>query len=191
MSKGWIMVAVLGVIAAILLFVGWTSYNGMVTGRNAVDKSWSDVEAAYQRRLDTLPKFVKTAQFSADFQLKLATDYAKAREGTRQAASSGDPGALQKAANDGYNALLIAVRQESVPQAKTDQLTELNAQVENVERVINHERKAYNESVLQYNNRIQTFPGSVFAGMFGFEARKGFQAEEGAERSPDFDLQLK
>lgn len=172
----------------LLFLVTWSSYNGMVGSRNAVDRAWSDVEASYQRRLDTIPKFAKNAQFSADFQLKLATDYAKYREGVDKAAANGDPGALQQAANNGYNALLIAIRQEAVPQAKTDQLTELNAQIENVERVINHDRRAYNEAVLRYNNRVQSFPGNVFAGMFGFEPRKGFKAEPEAEKSPDYDF---
>lgn len=184
-----ILASFAGLIVLVLLIV-WGVYNGFVSSRNAVDKAWSDVEAAYQRRLDTIPRFVQVAKFSVEFQRKLAIEYAKAREGVRQAASSGDPGALQKKANDGYNALLIAVRQEAVPQARTDQLTELNAQIENVERVINHQRNAFNESVFQYNTRTQTFPGNMIAGSFGFLPRKGFKAAEGAERAPDFNLKL-
>lgn len=163
--------------------------NGIVRAENTVDQAWSDVEAAYQRRLDTLPKFAQTAKFSTEFQLKLQETYVQGREGIKQAAQSGNPEALQQAANDKFNAMLIAVRQEAVPEAKTDQLTELNAQIENVERVINHERNSYNASVKAYNDKIETWPGSMFRG--SRETREGFRAQPGAETSPDLDLELK
>lgn len=188
MMVGLIVVMLL---VGIPLLWAWGTYNGLITTENAVDKSWGDVEAAYQRRLDTIPKFAKNAQFSVDFQAKLIGDYTKYREGVNQAARSGDPQALQQAANDGYNVLLIAVRQEAVPQAKLDQLTELNAQIENVERVINHERKDYNDSVQNYRNKMRKFPGNLIAGMFGFGDKPMFEAAEGAENSPDYDFNLK
>ena len=183
----WIIVGVLVILALIV----WANYNGLVGAGNAVDRAWSDVEAAYQRRLDTIPKFAKTAQFSADFQIKLQDKYVQGREGVKTAAATGDPVALQKAANDAFGAMMISVRAEAVPQAKTEQLTELNAQVENVERVINHERKAFNEAVMNNNNKVQMFPGNIFAATFGFRARQSFQAEEGANKSPDFNLNIK
>lgn len=179
----------LGVVV-MLAFIAWGNYNGLVRAGNAVDKAWSDVEAVYQRRLNTIPKFVKTAQFSADFQIRLQREYVQGREGIKSAAATGDPAALQKAANDAYGALVIAVRAEAVPQAKTEQLTELNAQVESVERAVNHELKAFNGAVMNNNNKVQTFPGNVFAAIFGFRTREGFKAEPGAEKSPDFDLKL-
>lgn len=184
---GLIALAVIGVLAVVLLIAGCGIRNGIIGAENTVEQKWGDVEASYQRRLDVLPKFAKNAQFSVDFQLKLNKDYVQQREGIKNAAASGDPNALQKAANDGYQALLIAVRQEAVPQAKLDQLTELNAQIENVERVINHERKGFNDAVRRYNDNVRTFPGS----MFGYQPKKPFKAEEGAEKSPDYDLKLR
>lgn len=181
----WIVVG--GILAVLALFV-FLNYNGLVGASTATDKAWNDIEAAYQRRLDTLPKFVKTAQFSADFQERLQEKYVQGREGIKSAAATGDPAALQQAANDAYGALVIAVRAEAVPQAKTDQLTELNAQVENVERVINHERKAFNEAVRVYENKRRMLPGNILASIFGFGPRQGFKAEPGAEKSPDFEF---
>jgi LemA protein len=182
-----------GVVALVLVGIFFlmkvTVTNGIVRSENAVDQAWADVEAAYQRRLDTLPKFVKTVQFSADFQLKLQKDYAQAREGIKEAAQSGNPETLQQAANDKFNAMLIVVRQEAVPEAKTDQLTELNAQIENVERVINHERNKFNAAVKAYNDKIETWPGSMFSG--SREPKEGFHAQQGAEESPEIDLKLK
>ncbi len=64
----------------------------------------------------------------------------------------------------------------------------MNASIDSVERVINNERKAFNTSVLTYNNKVKTFPGKIIAGWFGFEPREGFQAEAGAEKAPEINL---
>lgn len=185
--KALIVLGGVALIALAFILAYFGIRNGIIRAENAVEKSWGDVEAAYQRRLDSVPKHAQTAQFSADFQTKLQEKYVQGREGIKNAAATGDAEALQKAANDGYQALVIAVRAEAVPEAKLDQLTELNAEIETIERSINHERKAYNEAVLNYNNSIRTWPGS----MFGFAPKKPFAAEAGAEKSPEYKLELK
>ncbi len=182
----WIAIIV---VVVVIIFV-WASYAGLVGARNMVDKKIGDVGTAEQFRLDTIPKFVKTAQFSADFQVRLQEKYVQGREGVKTAAATGDPTALQKAANDAFGAMMISVRAEAVPQAKTEQLTELNAQVENVERVVRHERQAYNAAVLDYNNKVQIPPSNLIASLFGFQTREFFKAEPGAEKSPNFELNL-
>jgi len=192
MKTGLIFGLAFVVLAGIIFgFMAMGTYNGLVDKNNSAIKAWDDVEAAYQRRLDTIPKFAKNAQFSADFQNKLATEYAKAREGVKDAASTSQPGTLQDVANKHFNGLMIAVRQEAAIEAKIDQLTELNAEIENIERVINHERKAYNDAVRVYNNAVQKVPGCWFISMFGwdFPSVEGFSAELGAETSPDYDLE--
>ena len=180
---------VIGLFLVAVIFV-WGSYAGLVGARNTVDKKIGDVGTVEQFRLDTIPKFVKTAQFSADFQVRLQREYMQGREGINSALATGNAGALQKAANDAFGAMMISVRAEAVPQAKTDQLTELNAQVENAERVVRHERQAYNTAVLDYNNKVQIPQSNLIALLFGFQTREFFKAEPGAEKSPDFNLNL-
>lgn len=182
----WIAV---GLFVVAVIFV-WASYASLVGARNTVDKKLSDVGTAEQFRLDTVPKFVKTAQFSTDFQLRLNREWVQGREGIKDAVVSGNPAALQKAASDAFGAMMISVRAEAVPQAKLDQITELNAQIENAERVVRHERKAYNEVALDYNNKVQIPPSSLIALLFGFQTREFFKAEPGAEKSPDVELKL-
>lgn len=185
-----VILGIVLVAIVVLSFVGFYFgvYNGMVVRKNQVDKAWADVESAYQRRLDTIPKFAEVAKFSTKFQLELQLKYAEAREGLRNAATSGDPNKLVQAGNNGFTALVIAVRQEAVPEAKVDQLTELNAEIENIERVINHERVAFNEAVRDYNNVIQQVPGNWFASGWGFFSKEPFSAEPGAEKSPKLNL---
>ncbi len=194
-QKGSVLLGVvvgLVVIVGILCLALMGTYNSGGSKRNAAIKAWDDVEAAYQRRLDTIPKFAKTAQFSVQFQLKLAKDYAQAREGIKNAATSGNPETLQKNADNAFKGLMSAVRQEAVPEAKTAQLTELNAEIESIERVVNHERKIFNDVVKTNNDAIQSVPNKWFISWFGwnFQLMKGFTAQPGAEKSPDLDLKL-
>lgn len=188
MSKGTIVGCVIGGIVLLTVLSMFGMYNGMVSGRNQTTNAWSNVEAAYQRRLDVIPKFVETAKFSTKFQEELAIGYAQAREGIQTAASSKNPSSLQDAGNNALSGLMIKVRQEAVAEAKTDQITELNAQVETIERVINHERVAYNDAVKNYNTTIQSVPGVWFATNWHFTAVESFKAEVGAEKSPALNL---
>ncbi len=196
MKTGLILGLVLVVLVG-LIFGGmvYGTYSGLVEKRNAAQiTAWSDVQAAYQLRFDTVPKFAKNAKFSAEFQIKLATENAKAREGVKDAAATGKPGQLQTVADEKFDGLVIAVRQEAAIEAKTDQLTELNAQIENVERVIKHERSAYNKAVEVYMTACQKPLAAAFISWFGWEntfpPMEAFQAQPGAEQSPDYDLEL-
>ena len=74
---------------------------------------------------------------------------------------------------------------EAYPDLKANQnYLDLQAQLSDTEDKISYMRQSYNDTVMNYNNAIQTFPGSVFAGMFHFEARVLFDAQEAAQEAP-------
>ncbi len=191
--KPLLIVGIVGLL--VLIVVGgctWGSYNGLVSADNNVEKSWANVQSGYQQRLDTLPKFAETAKLSVEFQIALQERYVAARNSVNTAAESGDPTQLERVANSQFEGLrsFLTVQVEAVPEAKTEQLTELNSQIESVERVIKHERDAYNEAVKNYKDKARKVPGNIVAGMFGFDVDKykPFQASEAAQTSPDLDL---
>lgn len=183
MSKSTITVLVVIAIAVLGILIGIGIRNSIIVKGNAIDKAWADVQSAYQRRLDVLPKFAENAKFSAKFQKDLAIGYAEARKDLG-APSGVKPDSFASLADQGFKSLVVRVQQEAVPEAKLDQLTELNAQIENIERVIEHQRDAFNAAVQDYNNQVKTVPGC----WFGFSPRQGFQAQPGAENSPDLHM---
>jgi LemA protein len=92
----------------------------------------------------------------------------------------------QKAQGDVTTALgkLLAVS-ERYPDLKANQnFLELQAQLEGTENRINVARKDFNDSAKQYNVSIRRFPRNIFAGMFGFNKRAYFEAQQGAETAP-------
>ena len=188
-----ILVAV-GIIALVLLIIFGmyiSIHNGIITADNEVDRTWGNVQSAYQKRLDTIPNFVETAEFSAEFQIEIQRVVAEARSNVSNFNNDINPTELQAAAEAEYNTIYARVTAEAVPEAKTDQLTELNDAIYSTETVIKHERDAFNLAVRDFNNAIKTIPGVWFAPGMGYtEKYDMFKAEEGAEQGIDIDLDL-
>jgi LemA protein len=64
----------------------------------------------------------------------------------------------------------------------------LQEELTSTEDKISYSRQFYNDSVQNYNTRIQTFPRNLIAGMFNFAPRQFFQAEEGAAAVPKVEF---
>ena len=80
---------------------------------------------------------------------------------------------------------LLAIT-EAYPELKANQnFLELQAQLEGTENRISVERRNFNDVAKNYNTSIRTFPRNLLAGMFGFEKRPYFEAQEGAEKAPE------
>ena len=98
-----------------------------------------------------------------------------ARRARREAAKA--EGALSSALGR-----LFAVA-EAYPQLRaTENFQQLQAELTNTEDQIAGARRIYNGNVQDYNTRIQTFPGAVFAGMFGFTKREFFEIDSPGDR---------
>lgn len=88
------------------------------------------------------------------------------------------------------NVLTGALRQlfavaEAYPDLKANtNFTQLQSTLEDTENKVSYARQSYNDCVLSYNNAIQTFPAVIFAGIFQFKERQGFEAAEAARQAP-------
>lgn len=196
LSKGWIILIV--VIAIILILVGWGTgiYNKLVTQDENVGKAWANVENVYQRRADLIPNLVATVKGVADFEKSTLTDVIEAR--AKATSVTIDPKNLNAAslqqfqsAQDGLSSALsrLMVVVERYPELKaTQNFMELQAQLEGTENRITVERMKFNEAAQAYNTYIRRFPANIFAGMFGFEKKAYFEAQEGAETAPKVEF---
>ena len=182
---------VLGIVAVVLIW-GVTTYNGLVSKDEKVASAWANVETVYQRRADLIPNLVNTVKGYAAHESKTLADVTEAR--AKSTAISIDPStatpaemeAWMKAQGEVSSALgrLIAIS-ENYPELKANQnFLELQKQLEGTENRISTERRKYNEEVRGYNAKIRRFPTNLIAGMFGFEKRVMFEAQEGAEVAP-------
>ena len=157
-----VLIIVVVIILLILFLIG--IYNGMVRARNRVDEAWSGIDVQLKRRHDLIPNLVESVKGYAAHEAGVFEAVTQAR-----AAAMGAQGPAQVGQAEGAltNALgrLFAVA-EAYPQLRaTENFQQLQAELTNTEDQIAGARRIYNGNVQSYNTRIQTFPGTVFAGI--------------------------
>ena len=167
-------------------------YNALVTLEEGVDAAWSQVENVYQRRADLIPNLVATVKGYAEHEQEtfIAVTEARAKVGSvNMEGITNNPEALQQfqAAQGQLSSALsrLMVVVERYPDLKANQnFLNLQTQLEGTENRITVERNRFNKSAQAYNTQIRRFPGSVYAGIFGFDRKAYFEAESGAEQAP-------
>ena len=181
------------IILGVLVVWAWTGYNGLVTNREVVNKSWANVETQYQRRSDLIPNLVNTVKGAADFEKSTLEAVTSAR--ARATSIQVDPDKLtpeklqefQQAQGALSTAIgrLLAVA-ENYPQLQAVQaFRDLQAQLEGTENRINEARRQFNEAAQSYNISIAKFPRNLLARVFGFDTKPYFEAEKGSEKAPE------
>lgn len=184
----------IGVIAAVVVIALWASsaYNGMVKEQEKATTALANVQSTYQRRADLIPNLVETVKGYAAHEKQTLEDVVAAR--SKATSITLDPSNMtpeklkefQQAQGELGSALgrLIAI-QENYPDLKANEnFRDLQVQLEGTENRINEARNTYNAAVQQYNVVIRSFPKNMLAGMFGFDKMDKFEAEAGAEKSP-------
>ena len=187
-SKGVIALIVVGVLAVWMAF----SYNGMVSKEESVTTEWSNVQTQYQRRSDLIPNLVNTVKGYAQHESQTLENLVAARSKATQLTVDADDltpekmKQIQAAQGELTSALgkLLAIT-ENYPDLKANQnFSELQAQLEGTENRIAESRRKYNESVKAFNISIRRFPNNIVAGLFGFEKKTTFEADEAAQQAP-------
>jgi len=192
-KKSWIIIGVILVTVVIIYRFFTGSFNNMVTYDETVITAWSNVENVYQRRADLIPNLVSTVKGYAAHEQETLTGVVEAR--AKATSISIDPGNLNAAtmqqfqqAQAGLGSALskLMVVVERYPDLKANQnFLELQAQLEGTENRIAVERRRFNESVQVYNTYIRSFPKNMVAGMYGFDRKVQFAADEGADNVPE------
>ena len=183
---------------ALIAIVGYSamgSYNGFVSLDEDVDGQWANVETQYQRRFDLIPNLVATVKGVAEFEQETLTAVTEARASAFNAMQAVGEGTGSIADFQQSNMVLgramngLLGYSERYPELKANQnFSDLQAQLEGTENRIAVARKDFNASVKAYNGRVRRFPGSVWAGMFGFDQRDYFESVEGSEAAPTVDF---
>jgi LemA protein len=167
---------VVGVLVLLVIVVVIVMYNGLVRARNRIDNAWSQIDVQLKRRYDLIPNLVETVKGYADHERSTFEMVTQARA---NAINAQGPEQQAQAENVLSGALksLFAVA-EAYPDLKANQnFLNLQEELTSTEDRIAYARQFYNDSVLSFNNRIQTFPRSIIAGTFNFEKREYFEGD--------------
>jgi LemA protein len=171
------------VILGIVVVIAISSYNSLVRSNEIVDTQWAQVESQYQRRFDLIPNFVESVKGVMKQETAIFTALANARQGYAGARS---PEQKIDAANQYESAFgRLLVITENYPQLRSVETVQtLMAQLEGTENRISVERMRYNDLVREYNIKVKSFPGNLYAKAYGFEVKKVFDAVAGSESAP-------
>jgi LemA protein len=180
------MIPLIIVIVLVVVLVGFLilSYNGLVRSRNQVENAWSQIDVQLKRRLDLIPNLVETVKGYAAHERETLEAVVNARN---NALAAPDTPPAQAEAN---NMLSGALRQlfalsEAYPDLKANQnFLALQEELTATEGRVAYARQFYNDSVLTYDNKLESFPTVIIAKMFNFEAKEYFEAEDQARTAP-------
>jgi len=176
------------IVVVVLVLVVIALYNGLVRSRNQVENAWSQIDVQLKRRIDLIPNLVETVKGYAAHERETLAAVVEARN----AAIAAPDTPKAQAAADGV--LTGALRQlfalsEAYPDLKANQnFLSLQEELTATEGRVAYARQFYNDSVLTYDNKLESFPTVVIAKMFNFEARDYFEADEQARTVPNVEF---
>ena len=184
MSTVSTMLWVVLVVVVLLVIVAILIYNGLIRSRNQVENSWSQIDVQLKRRIDLIPNLVETVKGYAAHEKETLDAVITARNAAIAAPS--DPHA-QAAADSAITGALrqVFALSEAYPDLKANtNFLALQEELTATEGRVAYARQFYNDSVLNYNNKIQAFPTVIFANMLDFDKREYFEADEAAREVP-------
>lgn len=183
MSTFTIILIVIGVILVLGLLFVMTTYNSLVKLRNMVKDQWSQIDVLLKRRADLIPNLVETVKGYASHEKETLDAVITARN---KAVSASTPKEEMEANGELTGALsrLFALT-ESYPDLKANtNFVDLQNNLKETEDKIAYARQFYNDTVLQYKNKLEMFPSNIVASMFGFKPEEFFEANESEKEVP-------
>ena len=171
----------------------------MVDKDQSVNKSFGDMQTAYQRRSDLIPNLVAVVKGAANYEKSTLTEVINARANATKTVIQLAPGeTLTKEKLQAFNQsqtelsgalsrLLVSV--EKYPDLKVNQnFLSLQSQIEGTENRIKVARDDFNQKVNSYNVGVLHFPRKIWASLFGFQSKNYFEASSGADQAPKIDF---
>jgi LemA protein len=175
----WVLVVV-----ALLVVLGLALvvlYNRLVRLRNRAENSWAQVDVQLRKRYDLIPNLVETVKGYAAHERETFEEVTRARTAAQQATTVEQQAEAENVLTAAIGRLFAVA--EAYPELRaSDNFQQLQAELSDIEGKIAIARQIYNDTVLSYDNALETVPTNVVAGMFNFEPRAYFEVEEPAVR---------
>jgi LemA protein len=175
----WLIVAVVVVVLVALAVV--VLYNRLVRLRNRSENAWAQVDVQLRKRYDLIPNLVETVKGYASHEQETFEEVTRARTAAQQAKTVPEQAEAENMLTAAIGRLFAVA--EAYPELRaTENFQQLQAELADVEAKIAVSRQVYNDTVLSYDNALETVPTNIVAGMFNFEPRAYFEIEEPAAR---------
>ena len=172
----WVVIGV--VVLLILIFIGM--YNSLVRLRNNRENAFADIDVQLKQRHDLVPQLVETVKGYAKHERETLDNVVKARNEALGARTIDDKIAAESNLTAALGGLKVTL--EAYPELKANQnFMQLQEEIADVENKLSSVRRYFNSATKEYNNKVQTFPSNIIAGMFGF--RREVMFDLGGDRA--------
>ena len=173
-----------GILIAIILSAVFLMYNGFVSAQNIVEEAFSGIDVHLKKRFELIPNLIEAVKgynkHEAETLQKIVEERVKDSSVSDVAASD---------ANITSHLKHIRILVEDYPELKAnDQFKELMNNLSNVEEELALARRYYNGTVREYNIKVESFPNSLVASVFGFKEMSFYKINDGEEVVPTIDL---
>jgi LemA protein len=187
-----IVAIVIGAVVLLIVVMVIGIFNALVALRNRVKNGWAQIDVQLKRRYDLIPNLIETAKGYMKHEAGTLEAVTNARNQAMAAAKAvaanptdggavkslgGAEGALRGALGN------LTVAMEAYPDLKASaNMMQVQEELTTTENKVAFSRQAYNDSVMVYNTKRESFPSNIIAGMFNFSQASMFEIEDAAVR---------
>lgn len=179
------------ILVAILVLLGFMCigiYNSLVKLRNNRENAFANIDVQLKQRHDLIPQLVAAVKGYAEHEKELLTRVTEARAAAMQATGINDKIQAENRLTNALSGLKVSL--EAYPDLKANQnFLQLQNEISDIENKLAATRRYFNTATRELNNKVQTFPSNILAGMFGFQKEPMFEVptEERAsmEKAPE------
>lgn len=169
---GYVILAIVVILIIAIIAI----YNSLVTSRQRVKNSWSQIDVQLQRRFDLIPNLVESVKGYMQHESEVLEKVTALRTSWANASTVAEKANLDNQLSGALKTIMAV--SENYPDLKANQnFSELQEELRGTENKISASRQFYNDSVTRYNTKLEVFPSNIIGGMFGFKAEDLFKAE--------------
>lgn len=187
------MIALIIIIALVVIIALWaiSAYNNLVRMRNNRENAFANIDVQLKQRHDLIPQLVSVVKGYAKHEQETLEKVISLRNAAAGAQGIDNKIAAENALSSALANLKVTL--EAYPDLKANQnFLQLQGEVSDVENKLASVRRFFNSATRELNNAVQTFPGNIIAGMFGFHTEPMFEvpAQERAtmEKAPEINF---
>ncbi|MCQ2220113.1 MAG: LemA family protein [Prevotella sp.] len=183
------IIAIVIIVVLALILIGM--YNNLVKLHNNRENAFANIDVQLKQRYDLVPQLVGAVRSYATHERELLEKITMARSAAMSATTINDKIEANNQLGSALAGLKVAV--EAYPDLKANQnFLQLQGELSDIENKLAATRRFFNATTREFNNAVQTFPGNLVAGMFGYHKEPMFEIpqEERAiyDKAPEISI---
>ncbi len=183
-----VLVIVLFAVVGTVTYV-FVIYNGLIVLKENMKKSWANIDVILKQRHDELPKLISVCESYTEFETGILTQLIQSRERYVNADTVGEKAKASGQITAGLGKLFAVA--ENYPELKSNKnFMQLQGRISHLEESLADRREFYNDSVNNYNIRIQQIPDVFIAGFMRLREAEMFEVSEEERRDVDVKIKL-